>query len=83
KLGMIISTSGNIYSHTWTFKASQTEDSEDIRTYVWYVNGIRQTKTGPEFVMRNLIPGDYQVHCFAVDNSLSYIVGAGLTIPVQ
>lgn len=83
KLGMIISTSGNIHSRTWTFKASQTEDSEDIRTYVWYVNGIRQAKTGPEFVIRNLSPGDYQVHCFAVDNSLSYIVGAGLTIPVQ
>ena len=82
KLGMIISTSGNIYSRTWTFKANQTEDSENIITYIWYVNGKRQTKTGPEFVMRNLSPGDYQVHCFAVDNSQT-IVGTGLTIPVH
>ena len=83
KLGMIVSTNGNIYSRTWTFTASQTEDSEDIRTYVWYVNGTRQDVTGSVFVLRNLNPRDYQVYCFAVDNTFSYIVGAGITIPVQ
>ena len=83
KLGMVVSTSGNIYSRTWTFTASQTEDSENIRNYVWYVNGIRQNANGSVFVMRNLNPGEYQVYCFAVDNSFSYIVSAGLTIPVQ
>ena len=83
KLGMIVSTNGNIYSRTWTFTASQTGDSENIKSYVWYVNGKRQDVTGSVFVLRNLNPGDYQVHCFAVDNTLSYIVGAGITIPVM
>ncbi len=83
KLGMIVSTTGNIHSQTWTFTARQTEDSEDIITYVWYVNGVRQDISGSEFVLRNLSPRNYRVNCFAVDRTLSYIVGAVITIPVR
>ena len=83
KLGMIVSTIGNIHSQTWNFTARQTEDSEDIITYVWYVNGVRQDVSGSEFVLRNLSPKNYRVNCFAVDRTLSYIVGAEITIPVR
>ena len=83
KLGMIVSTNGNIYSRNWTFTARKTEDSENIRTFVWYVNGIKQDATGPEFNLRNISSGDYRVNCYALDNTLSYIVGAGLEIPVK
>ena len=83
KLGMIISTYGNSHSDTWRFTASQTEDSDEIGTFVWYVNGIRQNVTGSEFILRNITSGSYLVNCFAVDKTFSYIVGAGLTIPIQ
>ena len=83
KLGLIVSTNGNIYSRTWTFTARQAEGSENIRTFVWYVNGVKQNVTGPEFLLRNLNPGDYRINCYALDNTLSYIVGAGFEIPVR
>ena len=83
KLGMIISTYGNSQSDTWRFTASQTEDSDEIGTYVWYVNGIRQNMTGSEFILRNINSGSYLINCFAVDKTFSYIVGASLTIPVE
>ena len=83
KLGMIVSTNGNIYSRTWTFTASQTEDSEDISSYIWYVNGVRQNVNGSVFVLRNINAGTFLINCFAVDSTLSYIVGVGISIPVQ
>ena len=83
KLGMIVSTSGNIYTRTWTFTASKTEDSEDIRTYSWYVNGLKQNANGPTFVLRNLKPGNYHITCFALDRTLNYIVGTEIMIPVR
>ena len=83
KLGMIVSTNGNIHSRTWTFTASPTEDSERIGSYIWYVNGERQNGNGATFVLRNINSGTYLVNCFAVDSTLSYIVGAGLSISVQ
>ena len=83
KLGMIVSTNGNIYSRTWTFTASQTKDSENIGSYIWYVNGVRQNVNGSVFVLRNINAGTFLVNCFAVDSTLSYIVGASLSIPVK
>ena len=83
KLGMVVSTNGNIHSRTWTFNACQTEDSEEIGIYVWYVNGVKQDPSDSTFVLRNLKPGNYKVHCFAVDSSISYLVGAEISIPVR
>ncbi len=83
KLGIVISTNGNIHSRTWVFKASQTEDSEKIKFYEWYVNGDKQNGNGSELILHNLTPGEYNVNCIAFDNTLYYIVGAGISIPVQ
>ena len=84
KLGMIVSTNGNLYSRTWTVTARQTEDSEEIKTFVWYVDGIEQNETGPELFLHNLSPRNYHhISCYAFDNTLSYIVGTGLEIPVR
>ncbi|MBQ3648014.1 MAG: hypothetical protein II958_04170 [Spirochaetia bacterium] len=80
---MVVSTNGNIHSRTWTFNARQTEDSEEIGIYVWYVNGVKQDPSDSTFVLRNLKPGNYKVHCFAVDSSISYLVGAEISIPVR
>ncbi|MBO7429559.1 MAG: InlB B-repeat-containing protein [Spirochaetia bacterium] len=83
RLGMIVSTNGNIYSRTWTVTARQPEDSEEIKAFVWYVNGIKQNETGPELLLRNLDSRNYYISCYAFDNTLSYIVSAGFDIPVR
>ena len=83
RLGMIVSTNGNIYSRTWTVTARQPEDSEEIKAFVWYVNGIKQNETGPELLLRNLDSRNYYISCYAFDNTLSYIVSAGFEIPVR
>ncbi|MBQ6905216.1 MAG: hypothetical protein IJQ27_03970, partial [Spirochaetia bacterium] len=54
-----------------------------IGIYVWYVNGVKQDPSDSTFVLRNLKPGNYKVHCFAVDSSISYLVGAEISIPVR
>ena len=83
RLGMIVSTTGNSHSDTWTFTARKTVDSEDIQSVIWYVNGIRQIAAGTTLTLKNLSPGNYRIYCFGIDRTLSYIVSAVLTIPVR
>ncbi len=83
KLGMIISANGTLYPNAWKFTARQTEDSEEIGNYIWYVNGVRQLMTGPEFILNNVNAHSYLINCFAVDASHSSIVGAELQITVR
>ena len=83
KMGIIVTTAGDSNSDRWVFNVQKTEDSEEVASYFWYVNGHRQDVTGNTFTLQNMPSGNYTVYCFGIDRSSSYVVSARLRISIS